>query len=346
MAKVNVKKVLGIVARTLLIVLMVVLTGSLFVWNNGIQYSLGLLTGSIRDPYFDEAQYTAEQNCYGADLCESGLIRVLTYNILCRICVKEEYDPWDVRVQHLRNLVERYDPDLIGSQELGGWKDISEYLPANDVYTPVTFEFGPRTYADAALFYRQSKYELLDSGQFWLSPTPHLPFGFAWKPLSAPRYVTWAYLRDRQNGFSFLFVNTHMDNNPENKDTCAPIVFETFSTYAKHMPMIFTGDFNTNPTHDRYDVLQRGQGDEIVFVNAADLAPTRELVTYAADIDGPTGTTLLDTLDHTIDHIFLAGPANMDVSRWMVDHNRYGKAQRPASDHPAVYSELQFVLRP
>jgi len=340
------KKVVKIVARTILVILVITALSSLFVWNNGIQYTLGLLTGTIRDPYFDDAQYTLEQNCYGADTCGSGLIRVLTYNILCRICVKEEYDPWDVRVAYLRKLVERYDPDLIGSQELGGWKDIEEYMPDGNIYTSVSFEFGPWAYADAALFYRQSKYEMLDSGQFWLSPTPHLPFGFAWKPLSAPRYITWAYLRDRQNGFSFLFVNTHMDNNPENKETAAPIVFETFSEYAKRMPMIFTGDFNTNPTTERYNVLQRGQGDDIIFVNAADLVPMRELVTYAAGNDGPTGTVLFETLDHTIDHIFLAGPADMEVSRWMVDHNRYGSEQRPASDHPAVYAELQFTLQP
>lgn len=346
MAFLPTKKVIKVLIRTLLVIMVLVVAGSFFVWNNGIQYTLGLLTCTIRDPYFDDSQYREEQNCYGAETCGSGLVRVLTYNILCRICVKEDYDPWDVRVPHLRGLVERYDPDLIGSQELGGWKDIEEYLPDNDVYAPVTFEFGPRTYADAALFYRQSRYELLDSGQFWLSPTPHLPFGFAWKPLSAPRYVTWAYLRDRQNGFSFLFVNTHMDNNPENKDTCAPIVFETFSAYSKRMPLIFTGDFNTNPTHDRYEVLQRGQGDEIVFVNAADLVPMREAVTYASDTDGPTGTTLFETLDHTIDHIFLAGPVDMDVSRWMIDRNRYGEAQRPASDHPAVYAEVQFMLHP
>lgn len=346
MAALSLKKVIKILLRTLLVIVVLVLVGSLFVWNNGIQYTLGLLTCTIRDPYFDDTQYTAEQNCYGSETCESGLIRVLTYNILCRVCVKEEYDPWEIRVAHLRQLVERYDPDLIGSQELGGWQDIEEYLPEGNIYAPVTFEFGPWTYADAALFYRQEKYEVMDSGQFWLSPTPHLPFGFAWKPLSAPRYITWAYLRDRTSGFSFLFMNTHFDNNPPNKDTCAPIVFETFSKYAARMPIIFTGDFNTNPTHDRYGILQHGYGDEIIFVNAADLTPLRELVTYAPDVDGPVGTTPFETLDHTIDHIFMAGPVDMEVTRWMVDYNRYGTAQRPASDHPAVYSELQFVLRP
>ena len=192
MATIPYRKVLKIMVRTVLVICVVVLIGSLFVWNNGIQYTLALLTGSMRDPYFDDSQYVPAENCFGGDACESGTIHILTYNILCRVCVKEENDPWDVRVGHLRQLVERYAPDIIGSQELGGWEDIEEYLPEGNIYAPVTFEFGPWTYADAALFYVQSKYELLDSGQFWLSPTPNLPFAFAWKPLSAPRYVTWA----------------------------------------------------------------------------------------------------------------------------------------------------------
>ena len=337
-------KVLKIVARILLVVLIVSLAGVLFVWNNGIQYTLGFLTGSIRDPYFDDNQYVPEQNCFSREPCESDLIRILTYNVLCRVCVKEEYDAWEVRVTHLRGLVERYDPDLIGSQELGGWQDIVEYMPEGGVYTTVTFEFGPWTYADAALFFRASRYELLDSGQFWLSPKPHLPFAFPWKPLSAPRYVTWAYLRDQHNGFAFLFLNSHLDNNPENKETCAPILFDTFSAYAKRMPIIFTGDFNTNPTHDRYTVLQQGMSDEIVFVNTADLASNREMVVYAADVSGPAGTALFEDFHHTIDHIFLAGPVDKTVLRWVVDHNRYGPEQRRASDHPAVYSEVLLTL--
>ncbi len=330
--------------RVLVIVLLIVLATVFFVWNEGIQYSLAFLTGTLRDPYFDDSQYVSEQNCFGGDTCESGLLRILTYNVLCRICVKAEYDPWDIRVAHLRALITRYDPDLIGSQELGGWQDIMEFLPEGDAYATVTFAFGPWAYSDSALFYRQERYELLDSGQFWLSPKPHLPFAFPWKPLSAPRYVTWAYLRDRHNGFSFLFMNSHVDNNSINKETSAPIIFDTFSQYAQRMPVIFTGDFNTNPTHDRYQVFQRGYGDEIIFVNTADLTPEREMTLYASDSSRPVGTGPFEGFDHTIDHIFLAGPMEKIVSRWVVDHNRYGEKQRPASDHPAVYAEVSLKL--
>ena len=164
------KQILKRVLKFLVITCAILILFAVFVYCQDLQYTLALLTGSLRDPNFDSAQYEPASNCYGERPCTGDVIRVLTYNVFCRICSQEGDDPWDVRVTHLRRLVDRYDPDLIGSQELGGWKDMQEYLLEGDEYATVTFQFGPWTYGDAALFYRRSRYELLDSGQFWLSP--------------------------------------------------------------------------------------------------------------------------------------------------------------------------------
>ncbi|HOC67715.1 MAG TPA: endonuclease/exonuclease/phosphatase family protein [Candidatus Hydrogenedentes bacterium] len=335
------KRLLKIAAKIVGIVVVAGLLLTGFTYFQGIQYTLALLTGSLRNPYFDDSQYPASQNCHGASPCSSGVIRVLTYNVLCRVCVKEDYDPWDTRVEHLRGLVEHYAPDLIGSQELGGWQDIQEYLPEGDVYGIVTFCFGPWTYADSALFYRKSRYEVLDSGQFWLSPNPKLPFGFGWLKLSAPRYLTWVCLRDRDTGFTFLFLNSHLDNNPLNKENSAPLIFKTFGPHAAQMPMIFTGDFNTNPTTDRYEVLRKGDGEDVVFHNSADIA-ARRVQRLGSTGDG----TEFTAFEHTIDHIFLAGPAKKEVLNWVVNNNVYGPEQRSPSDHPAIFAEVRFESLP
>ncbi|NLV44017.1 MAG: hypothetical protein GXY07_05915 [Candidatus Hydrogenedentes bacterium] len=337
------KRFLRITAKICFAFLLICLASGVFAYFQGIQYTLALLTGSLRDPYFDSTPYPPEENCFGGVPCVSGPIRVLSYNVFCRICGKDNDDPWDIRVDRLRQIVERYDPDLIGSQELGGWRDIAEFLPEGDTYGVVTFEFGPWTYADSALFYRKSRYDLLDSGQFWLSPNPGLPFGFGWLKLSAPRYLSWACLRDRFNGFTFLFLNSHLDNNTLNKESSAPLIFNTFSPHAARLPVIFTGDFNTNATTERYGVLQKGGTDEVIFQDAAFLAPRLELQVYDPASADPVATTDFQMFEHTIDHIFLAGPLQSDVIRWVIDYNTYGKEQKEASDHPAVYAELQFI---
>lgn len=318
---------------------------AVFVYCQGIQYTVALLSNSLRDPHFDSSGYEPGDNCHGEEPCSSGVIRVLTYNVFCRICGQEGDDPWDVRVARLRRLVERYDPDLIGSQELGGWKDMQEYLPEGDKYATVTFEFGPWTYGDSALFYRRSRYELLDSGQFWLSPNPGLPFGFSWLKLSAPRYLTWACLRDLHTGFTFLFLNSHLDNNTLNKESSAPLIYKTFSAHAERLPIIFTGDFNTNPTTTRYTVLQQGHDGVQVFHNAADIAAQREVQVYLPGNDEPSSTGAFDRFEHMIDHIFVAGPTSTEVLRWVVDENLYGEPLRQASDHPALYAELRMTLQ-
>ena len=51
-------------------------------------------------------------------------------------------------------------------------------------------------YIDAAIFYRDDLFHLLESGSIWLSPTPDVPFseGFSKKQV-APRIWVWAQLR-------------------------------------------------------------------------------------------------------------------------------------------------------
>ncbi|MFA7693409.1 MAG: hypothetical protein GX117_15150 [Candidatus Hydrogenedentes bacterium] len=336
------KKFLRIFLKVVAITAVVVLLFSIFTYFQGIQYTIALLTGSLRDPYFDHTPYSPEQNCAGAAACDSGAIRILSYNVLCRVCVKDEFDPWSVRIEHLRGLVERYDPDLIGTQELGGWEDIQEFLPEGDVYGTVSFEFGPWTYADSALFYRHAKYELLDSGQFWLSPKPGLPFGFGWLKLSMPRYVCWACLRDRSNGFTFLFLNSHFDNNGVNKKETGQLVHDSFGPHAERLPILFTGDFNINPTTDYYAALQRGGTDTVTFVNAADLVPRLEMQEYVPGSPDPVNTVDFPFFNRAIEHLFVTGPLPATVNRWIMDYNIYGEAQKWASDHPALYVELAF----
>lgn len=313
-----------------------------YAYHNGIQYTLAFLTNSMRNPYFDSSSYPPELNCFGDETCSSGDLRVLCYNVLCRMCEPEH--PWEERLPHLQSLISRYAPDLFGSQELGGWKDIEELMAAVEgQYETVSFTFGPWVYADSALFFKKQRFELLDSGQFWLNPKHNLPFGFAWLKLSVPRYVCWACLRDKKTGFTFLFMNSHFDNNSTNKETTAPLVYEHFAKHAKQLPIIFTGDFNTNPTTERYGRLMSGNEGVQVFQNSADLVSVREMQAY--EKGEPLPRAPFPAFNDAIEHIFVAGPAEIAVNEWVMDYNSYGDPQRDASDHPALFAVLRFDLR-
>ncbi len=328
----------------------VVLFAGLFVRLEGVQYTLATLTNSWSNPWFNSSRMDPAQNCVAAPLCSSGPIRVLTYNVLCRICTAAgshpEYGPWDVRLPHLREIVADYSPDLIGFQELGGDQDITELNPDPRRYGSQSYTFGPWNYADAALLYRKDRFEALESGQFWLGPKPELPMGFAWLPLTLPRYVNWVHLRQKSNGFEFLYMNTHFDNDGLNKETSASLVHDTFGPHAQRIPIIFTGDFNTQYDTNRYHNLQFGaNGSAAVFVNSADLARQLEEVPAVRGADGSRSSKPIPNLAHIIDHIFMAGPWEKKVYRWVVDRRVYAPLNHAASDHPAVFAELEFVLR-
>lgn len=67
--------------------------------------------------------------------------------------------------------------------------------------------------AMAALYYREDRFESLDSGYFWLSETPDQVGSKGWDA-ALPRIATWVKLRDRKfpEASPILFLNTHLDH--------------------------------------------------------------------------------------------------------------------------------------
>ncbi len=337
------------IVKTLGSLICVLLFSGIFIYLQGVQYTLATLTNSWSNPWFNSSRIDPAANCGAAPSCASGPIRVLTYNVLCRVCTQVDYPPdhwWDKRLPHLREIIAGYSPDIIGFQELGGDRDIAELNPDPALYAAQSYDFGPWSFADAALLYRKDRFTAVTSGQFWLNPKPDLPMGFAWDPLTLPRYVNWVHLRQNSNGFEFLYMNTHFDNNGPNKEASAVLVHDTFTPHAERLPVIFTGDFNTSYDTTRYHNLQFGlNGSEAVFVNSADLAPVREEIPAIIGANAAHPGTPIPDLTHIIDHIFMAGPWEKKVNRWVVDRRVYPPRNWPPSDHPAVFAEVEFLLR-
>ncbi len=346
------KKWLFRIVKAVAIVVTLSLLAAFYVRAQGVQYTLALVRNSWHKARFDSSSISPEKNCAGTTPCTSGPIRVLSYNVLCRICTspkadhyKQGYEQWYDRLPHLMAVIKEYKPDLLGLQEVGGWQDIQELNPDPSVYEPLAHEVGPWVFGDSALFYRKDRFEAVNSGQFWYGPTPDIPFAFQWRRLSVPRYLNWVHLRQRDNGFEFLYMNTHFDNAGVNKDPTALLVNKAFGPHAKRLPIIFTGDFNTNRTENpRYRNIMYGEGSEPVFQDTMDLAAKPEELPALGNFDGrddrPKG------LDNVIDHIFIAGPGKNEVERWVVDSRRYGTGQdKSQSDHPAVFAVVNLAGR-
>ncbi len=177
-------------------------------------------------------------------------LRVISYNIWVGNGTNTA-----ARADILREVIDTYKPDSIGMQEVNlAWKAAIETYVFNDSYAGVG-EGRSDAYEACLLYYRTDKYELVDSGTFWLSDTPDVK-GSSFADALYPRICTWAHLRDRRTGFEYVHVNTHLDHlggskgGNELRGKQAEVLLE-FVQKLGDKPVVMTGDFNTNPANSK-----------------------------------------------------------------------------------------------
>jgi endonuclease/exonuclease/phosphatase family metal-dependent hydrolase len=136
----------------------------------------------------------------------------------------------------------------------------------------------------SAILYRAERLELLDSGTFWLSPTPEVPGSKGWDT-AIERIATWARFRDRRTGCSHLHLNTHFDHIGEQaRQESARLIRLRLAALAGALPVVVTGDLNADPQSVPYRILTR---DTI----AGAIAPLRDAFDASAGGHyGPTST--------------------------------------------------------
>ena len=103
------------------------------------------------------------------------------------------------------------------------------------------------------IFYKISKYDLVDNGMFWLSENPYQMGSIGWDA-KQPRIATWAKLKEKESGMTFLVINTHFDDIGRNaRQKSADLIWEFISQ--SDAPAILTGDLNDNPQSGLYEKL-------------------------------------------------------------------------------------------
>lgn len=267
-------------------------------------------------------------------------LTVMTFNVLCSFCTTPEHDPWDERLAYFSDIIGRYDPDLIGFQEFFTDLEVEQVAAAHPGYGYLFFTDpgGPilKYYPDATIFYKRARFEVLQSGTYWLSETPEIPWTYGWASSQLWRLVTWAHLRHKANGREFYFATTHVDNNTPNQEKSAPIILDYTRPWAARMPALVVGDFNSKPSREAYHILTRGlNGQGFKLQNSFDLAERWQAAHNKTPAPG------YDT-DSRIDHIFVAGPTQWSCTNWWADLHVYGNNRRYPSDHFPIIAELSF----
>lgn len=172
-------------------------------------------------------------------------LRVLSFNLRYINSVDTDARTWVARRDQVGKVIRDDKPDLIGVQEAfrSMLDDVAERVPGYDEIG-VGREDGKAVGEYAAILIRHDRFNVQESGTFWLSDTPEVPNSRTWKN-RVTRICTWARLQDKANGRVFYFYNTHLDHeSQEAREKGLELILNHLAARTPAAPFVITGDFN------------------------------------------------------------------------------------------------------
>ena len=135
---------------------------------------------------------------------------LMTYNIRLDL-VSDGANAWPSRRQWVAAQVLWLRPDIFGMQEVLPTQkaDLVADLPQYRLFGGGRDD-GKEKGEASPIGYETKRFDFLEGGMFWLSPTPDVP-SRGWDA-AYPRIVTWARLKIRGSQQVVLAINTHWDH--------------------------------------------------------------------------------------------------------------------------------------
>lgn len=266
--------------------------------------------------------------------------RVVSFNVMCSVC-GAGYDAWEERLVYFGQMFDTIQPDLIGLQEIVFDFEVDQVLAelpgyAANFYKGDGVDFYPNP--DATVLYKTSRFDLLDSGIYWLSPTPDIPWSIGYSDgQTLPRMVAWVKLYDKNYDQNIYFATTHFDSTHPHQENSAPQFIQTTAEWAALAPVIWTGDFNTEPRDPAFNILTNG-------IDATGFRMFDSFEKVGNDWNREFNTDTVPAYDpiNRIDHIFAAG-ADWTTKFWWVDLRKFGENTFYPSDHRLIWADLVQV---
>ncbi len=174
-------------------------------------------------------------------------VKVMSYNL--RLDVKSDGENWwENRKGRVANLVNYYEADFIGMQEVLHHQLVylKENLNGYD-YIGVGRDDGKEAGEYSCIFYKKDRYTVVQQSTFWLSPTPDVP-SKGWDA-ALNRVCTYGlFLNNKTNQYVWVF-NTHFDHMGKEArlESAKLIVKKIREINTQRYPVIVSGDFNSKP---------------------------------------------------------------------------------------------------
>ncbi len=221
----------------------------------GGQYS-GTIVGKNDGGYIINCGTDSEAVGYYSE--DTNEISVMSFNIR----VPKDASPNSLadRTPRIKQHLNDYSPDIIGFQEVTSkWKPVLDSHLSG--YSKEFVWRDSKASSEAApLYWKTSKFTVLEQGTFWLSETPDV-MSLGW---DAAYYRTCSYaaLIHKTSGALVLAFNTHIENaHATAKDGGTRLVAErmralqekyTALGYGENIAVFCTGDYNSKPNSVGY----------------------------------------------------------------------------------------------
>lgn len=266
-------------------------------------------------------------------------LTVLTYNI--RYANPRDGDNiWENRREAMVAYVNRTNPDVIGFQEV---EPAQRAYLAERLTDYAWYGVGRNAAHDEGegtpIFYRRSRFDVLDRGTFWLSTTPETPGSKGWDA-ALPRVASWIKVRDRRTDGTLLLVNTHFDHmGPTARLESAHLLTRRIDDLARagtaRLPVILTGDFNCRPDSEPYAAVTKPANAALTMIDTQQLSRTPH-----QGGDSTTNAFTAISPGATIDYVFVRDVARVESHR--VEDPRING--RFVSDHQPLVAVIEAGL--
>jgi endonuclease/exonuclease/phosphatase family metal-dependent hydrolase len=218
-------------------------------------------------------------------LSTAQTLKVMSYNL--RLDTPDDgVNQWPKRVDKVVALITKYNPDIIGVQEAlhHQLQDLMKKLP-DYTYCGVGRDDGKEKGEYSAILFRNSRFGLLDTKTYWLSETMDLPGSKSWDA-AITRIFTTARFFDRDTKKEFLMVNTHFDHIGKTARLMSSLIIKTYLAGMEgganinntgtriEIPMIVSGDFNSEPTEEPYLNMVNEQLKDFILYDSRPVAST------------------------------------------------------------------------
>jgi endonuclease/exonuclease/phosphatase family metal-dependent hydrolase len=266
---------------------------------------------------------------------DNDAFRVMTYNI--RYAGNEETDgvnAWSKRKNLVASMIRFHHADIVGVQEalLLQLDDLTELLPGY-TWVGVGRDDGENKGEFSAILFRNDRFETIKHSTFWLSDTPDKP-SMGWDA-AFPRVVTWAEVKDKEDGKTFFIFNTHYDHIGEiARVNSSKLLKKRIAEIVDDQSIIVMGDFNTQDSSEAYEILTNKENEKPFLYDAQFVSKSAHHGSHVTFND--FGTAIEP--GNKIDFIFVSEDVEV-LQHGVIDELVDG---RYPSDHMPVLAEIKI----